>query len=67
MSKKQFGYIGAAPTQSFANLPSSNTGVFNIDDINFLKDKQQYPFFGQLELIQTQVASAVNNLDFTNI
>tara|TARA_Y100000592_G_scaffold22345_1_gene34663 strand:- start:1085 stop:1726 length:642 start_codon:yes stop_codon:yes gene_type:complete len=67
MSKKQFGYIGAAPTQSFANLPSSNTGVFNIDDINFLKDKQQYPFFGQLELIQTQVASAVNNLDFLNI
>ena len=22
MSKKQFGYIGAAPTQSFANLPA---------------------------------------------
>ena len=68
MSKKQFGYIGAAPTQSFANLPSSNTGVFNIDDINFLKDKQQYPFFGQLELIQTQtVTSTTSAVGFSNL
>lgn len=45
----------------------ANSGVFNIDDINFLKDNQQYPSFGQLELIQTQVAFNVTNLDFTNI
>lgn len=45
----------------------ANSGVFNIDDINFLKDNQQYPSFGQLELIQTQTASAVTSVDFTNI
>ena len=46
----------------------ANSGVFNIDDINFLKDNQQYPNFGQLELIQTQVASGSSlNIDFTNI
>tara|TARA_B000000532_G_C18789791_1_gene372081 strand:- start:187 stop:777 length:591 start_codon:yes stop_codon:yes gene_type:complete len=45
----------------------ANSGVFNIDDINFLRDNQQYPNFGQLELIQTQTASSVSALDFTNI
>ena len=45
----------------------ANSGVFSIDDINFLKDNQQYPFFGQLELIQTQTASAVTTVDFTSI
>ena len=45
----------------------ANSGVFNIDDINFLRDNQQYPNFGQLELIQTQTASNVNALDFTSI
>ena len=45
----------------------ANSGVFTIDDINFLKDNQQYPSFGQLELIQTQVASSVTYLDFLNI
>ena len=45
----------------------ANTGVFNIDDINFLRDNQQYPSLGQLELIETQVASSVTYLDFVNI
>ena len=46
----------------------ANSGVFTIDDINFLKDNQQYPSFGQLELIQTQVASGSSlYIDFTNI
>ena len=46
----------------------ANSGVFNIDDINFLRDNQQYPKFGQLELIQTQTArSAVTTVDFTSI
>ena len=37
----------------------SYSGVFNIDDINFLRDNQQYPSLGQLELIQTQTVSSV--------
>ena len=45
----------------------SNSGVFNIDDINFLRDNQQYPSLGQLELIETQKASSVVALDFTDI
>ena len=45
----------------------ANSGVFTIDDINFLKDNQQYPSLGQLELIQTQTASSVTYLDFLNI
>jgi hypothetical protein len=45
----------------------ANSGVFSIDDINFLKDNQQYPSLGQLELIETQVASSVTYLDFVNI
>ena len=46
----------------------ANSGVFNIDDINFLKDNQQYPSLGQLELIETQVAFGSSlNIDFTNI
>ena len=45
-----------------------NSGVFNIDDINFLRDNQQYPTLGQLELIQSQeYAGAVSTIDFTNI
>ena len=45
----------------------ANSGVFNIADINFLRDNQQYPSLGQLELIQTQTASSVTYLDFLNI
>ena len=46
----------------------ANSGVFNIDDINFLRDNQQYPTLGQLELIQTQeYLGAVSTINFTNI
>ena len=46
----------------------SNSGVFNIDDINFLKDNQQYPILGQLELLQTiTLSSAVDTVSFDNI
>ena len=45
----------------------ANSGVFNIDDINFLKDNQQYPNFGQLELIQTQTVSSVTAVNFQTL
>ena len=49
----------------------ANSGVFNIEDINFLKDNQQYPTLGQLELIQTQTGSSgsadIMEVNFTNI
>ena len=46
----------------------ANSGVFNIDDINFLRDNQQYPNLGQLELIQTQtVLSTTSAVEFTNL
>ena len=63
MSKKQFGYIGAAPNQSFGD----NKGIFTPQDIIELDEENKWTNFGQLELIQTQVASNVTNLDFTNI
>ena len=36
MSKKQFGYIGSSPTQSFANLPSKRNLSQYIIDIDYL-------------------------------
>ena len=45
----------------------ANTGVFNIDDINFLRDNEQYPKYGQLEHIETISTSSVSVVDFTNI
>ena len=36
MSKKQFGYIGAAPTQSFQNLPSKYNPINATSNIEFL-------------------------------
>ena len=46
----------------------ANSGVFNIDDINFLKDNQQYPSLGQLELIETQtVTSTTSAVEFLNL
>ena len=45
----------------------ANSGVFNIDDINYLKDNQQYPNFGQLELIQTQTVSSVTAVNFQTL
>jgi len=59
----KYGYKGAEPTQSFGN----NTGVFDPYDINNLIADNKWTSFGQLELIETQTASNVANLDFTDI
>lgn len=45
----------------------ANSGVFNIDDINFLRDNQQYPSLGQLELIETITLSSVSSTNFNNL
>ena len=46
----------------------ANSGVFNIDDINFLKDNQQYPTLGQLELIEYKnITTGTTAIDFLNI
>ncbi len=60
----KFGYVGAdIPAQSFGN----NKGVFNPAEINELVADNKWTSFGQLELIQTQTASAVSALEFTDI
>jgi hypothetical protein len=59
----KYGYKGAEPTQSFGN----NTGVFDPNDINNLIADNKWTTFGQLELIETQTASNVNYVDFTNL
>ena len=59
----KYGYKGAEPTQSFGN----NTGVFDPNDINNLIADNKWTSFGQLELIETQTASADSNVDFTDI
>ena len=45
----------------------SNSGVFDVNDIRYLMDYQQWSGVGTLELIQTQTASNVSYLDFTNL
>ena len=61
----KYGYVGVdIPAQSFG----SNKGVFNPAEINDLVANNQWTSFGQLELIQTQVADGTSTyLDFTNI
>jgi len=59
----KYGYKGAEPTQSFGN----NTGVFDPNDINNLIADNKWTSFGQLELIETQTASADSFIDFTSI
>jgi len=59
----KYGYKGAEPTQSFG----SNTGVFDPADINNLIADNKWTSFGQLELIETQTASVVGNLVFSDI
>ena len=59
----KYGYKGAEPTQSFGN----NTGVFDPNDINNLIADNKWTSFGQLELIETQTASADSTVDFTSI
>ena len=45
----------------------SNSGVFDVNDIRYLMDYQQWSGVGTLELIQTQVVSGVSAIDFTSI
>ena len=46
----------------------SNSGVFDVNDIRYLMDYQQWSGVGTLELIQTQsISSDVDTVDFTNI
>ena len=46
----------------------SNSGVFDVNDIRYLMDYQQWTGVGTLELIQTQTySSAVSSVEFTNI
>ena len=45
----------------------SNSGVFDVNDIRYLLDYQQWPTPGQLQLIETQSASNSSALDFLSI
>ena len=46
----------------------SNSGVFDVNDIRYLMDYQQWATFGELQLIETQtVTSNVAAVDFTSI
>ena len=42
----------------------SNSGVFDVNDIRYLMDYQQWSGVGTLELLETQVASSASALDF---
>jgi hypothetical protein len=60
----KYGYVGVdIPAQSFGN----NKGVFNPAEINELVANNQWTSFGQLELIETQTASADSSVDFINL
>ena len=65
MSKSnKYGYSGVdIPTQAF----QANVGKFDPAEINELVADNKWTSFGQLELIETQTASAVATLDFTSI
>ena len=45
----------------------SNSGVFDVNDIRYLMDYQQWATPGELQLIETQTASGVSSVNFTNI
>ena len=45
----------------------SNSGVFDVNDIRYLMDYQQWPTPGELQLIETQSASNSAALDFLAI
>ena len=45
----------------------SNSGVFDVNDIRYLMDYQQWPTPGELQLIETQSASNSSALDFLSI
>jgi hypothetical protein len=60
----EYGYIPEAPEQSAFN----NKGIFKPKDIYNLDQADKWtPQLGQLELIETQTASNVNYVDFTNL
>ena len=61
---KEYGYIGKEVEQAFR----SNKGIFTPQDIIELEQENKWTSLGQLELIQTQVASgSANVLNFTNL
>ena len=60
---KEYGYIGKEVTQAFR----SNKGIFTPQDIIELDQENKWTNFGQLELIQTTVASSSTTVDFTDI
>jgi hypothetical protein len=59
----EYGYIPESPDQSFGN----NKGIFTPKDIYDLTRADKYTNYGQLELIETQTASADSFIDFTSI
>ena len=60
---KEYGYIGKEVTQAFRD----NKGIFTPQDIIELDQENKWTNFGQLELIQTTVASGSTTVDFTDI
>ena len=59
----EYGYIPEAPEQSAFN----NKGIFKPKDIYDLTRADKYTNYGQLELIETQVASSDSALDFLDL
>lgn len=60
----RYGYSG---TVGHTQAIRSNSGVFSPNDIIDLESDNVWFKAGQLELIQTQTASSVTTLDFTNL
>lgn len=65
MSNEKYGYIGVdVPEQSFKN----NKGLLEPSEINELVADDKWTQYGQLELIETQVASGSStSINFENI
>lgn len=64
MSK--YGYVGKEsdiPQQAF----KANAGVLSVNDYLALSQQDKLTQYGQLELIETQTASSVANLQFTSL
>tara|TARA_R100001224_G_scaffold58303_1_gene34523 strand:+ start:1061 stop:1636 length:576 start_codon:yes stop_codon:yes gene_type:complete len=45
----------------------SNSGVFDVNDIRYLMDYQQWPTPGELQLIETQTVSSVSAVNFQSL
>jgi len=65
MSKSnKYGYSGVdIPTQAFG----ANVGKFDPDEINELVQEDKWTQYGQLELIETKIASSDSSLDFLDL